>query len=537
MSASLRIVFLQPRRESVEVKAGDAVSLGRAPDAQVRLEAAQVSSRHATIAGHEGRWMLIDQGSRNGTLLNGTLVAAQAPCELRQGDEITIHPFRFRVDLGAAGGSSTMVTVQADERAGQVRKIEDSEIETMAGRRLRLLIDSASMLQAAQDIPTLAQSATQALLQGTGFARALLLRGTEPAMEIVASAMREPSKDAPRLSRSLLRAAAEGKPVCLEDSNLNMAESIVGSGVTAALCIPLMIGESVEGFVYLDSVGGARPGEDAAAFATALARFVALGLGDHRRRELAQRQRALEEELSAAHDVQRRLMPEERGSLMGWRWRLHSEPGRFVAGDIVAAGEGPQGPWAFLGDVAGKGAAAGMLMASIQAHLASDLARGCPLVEAMNRVNDYVRKHRGGAEFATLFAVRLSADGRKFEAVDAGHGLAARVGAGQAAQQLQCEGGPPLGVADFPYESSTFDLAPSERIVLFSDGVNEQRSAAGQELGIERVLATLQHAGDVEIDVEGLIGTLRGHAAGIPYADDVSVIGLSFEGLSDATRA
>ncbi|MFM7808386.1 MAG: PP2C family protein-serine/threonine phosphatase, partial [Planctomycetota bacterium] len=154
-----------------------------------------------------------------------------------------------------------------------------------------------------------------------------------------------------------------------------------------------------------------------------------------------------------------------------------------------------------------------------------------------NRVNDYVRKHRGGAEFATLFAVQFSADGTRFEAVDAGHGLAARVGAGQAAQQLQCEGGPPLGVADFPYESSTFELAPTERVVLFSDGVNEQRSAAGEELGIERVLSTLQAEGDVEIDVEGLIGTLRGHAAGIPYADDVSVIGLSFEGLSDATRS
>jgi hypothetical protein len=481
--------------------------------------------------------MLVDQGSRNGTLLNGTLVAAQAPCELRNGDEVTIHPFRLRVDLGGPAASSTLAAVQADERAGQVRKIEDSEIESMAGRRLRLLIDSASMLQAAQDIPALAQSAAQALMQGTGFSRALVLRGSESAMEIVASAMRDPSQDAPRLSRSLLRAAAEGKPVCLEDSNLNMAESIVGSGVTAALCIPLLIGESVEGFAYMDSVGGARPGADAAAFAMALARFVALGMGDHRRRELADRQRALEEELSAAHDVQRRLMPGERGALMGWRWRLHSEPGRFVAGDIVAAGEGPEGPWAFLGDVAGKGAAAGMLMASIQAHLASDLARGCPLVEAMNRVNDYVRRHRGGAEFATLFAVQFSADGTRFEAVDAGHGLAARVGAGRGAQQLQCEGGPPLGVADFPYESSRFELAPSERLVLFSDGVNEQRSAAGEELGIERALATLQADGDVEVDVEGLMGTLRGHAAGIPYADDVSVIGLSFEGVSDATQA
>jgi len=393
------------------------------------------------------------------------------------------------------------------------------------------------MLQAARDIPALAEAASQALLQGTGFARALVLRGSEQAMEVVASASRDASRDAPRVSRSLLRAAAEGRPVCLEDSNLNMAESIVGSGVTAALCIPLLIGESVEGFVYLDSVGGARPGEDAAAFATALARFVALGLGDHRRRELADRQRALEEELSAAHDVQRRLMPAERGSMMGWRWRLHSEPGRFVAGDIVAAGEGPSGPWAFLGDVAGKGAAAGMLMASVQAHLASDLARGCQLTEAMDRVNAYVRRHRSGSEFATLFAVQFDCAGAGFEAVDAGHGLAARAGAGQPGRQLSCEGGPPLGVADFPYEKSSFDLAAGERVVLFSDGVNEQRSAAGVELGIERALATLQASGDVEVDVESMLGTLRGHAAGVPFADDVSVIALSHEGGSDVTRA
>lgn len=537
MSGSLRMVFLQPRRDTVEVKPGEAVSIGRAPEAKVRLEAAQVSSRHASIEGYDGRWMLIDQGSRNGTLLNGTLVAAHAPCELRHGDEVTIHPFKFRLDLGAPGGASTIAAVQADDRSAQVRAIEESEMDSMAGRRLRLLIDSASALQAAKDIPTLAESGVRALLQGTGFARALVLRGSEQAMEVVASSVRDEHGDAPRVSRSLLRAASAGRPVCLEDSNLNMAESIVGSGVTAALCIPLMVGESVEGFVYLDSVGGARPGEDAAAFATALARFVALGLGDLRRRELADRQRSLEEELSAAHDVQRRLMPDVRGTMMGWRWRLHSEPGRFVAGDIVGAGESPEGPWAFLGDVAGKGAAAGMLMASIQAHLASDLARGCPIVEAMNRCNDYVRRHRGGAEFATLFAVRLSPDGTRVEMVDAGHGLAACAGAGQAGRQLQADGGPPLGISEFPYESSTLQLKPGERLTLFSDGVNEQRSAAGQELGIERVLGTLRSEGDVEVDVESMIGTLRGHAAGVPYADDVSVLGLAFEGDAGQTRA
>jgi serine phosphatase RsbU (regulator of sigma subunit) len=148
-----------------------------------------------------------------------------------------------------------------------------------------------------------------------------------------------------------------------------------------------------------------------------------------------------------------------------------------------------------------------------------------------------VRKHRAGSEFATLFAVKLAADGTHAEVVDAGHGLVARAGTGRPGEQLHCEGGPPLGVADFPYERSIVQLAPGDRLVLFSDGVNEQRSAAGEELGIERALATLQSGADVELDVESMIGTLRAHAAGVPFADDVSVIGLTFEGASDATRA
>jgi serine phosphatase RsbU (regulator of sigma subunit) len=229
-------------------------------------------------------------------------------------------------------------------------------------------------------------------------------------------------------------------------------------------------------------------------------------------------------------------MPADRGMMSGWRWRLHSEPGRVVAGDIVGAGESEAGPWVFLGDVAGKGAAAGMLMASIQAHLASDLARGCSVLESVTRVNDYVRRHRGDSEFATLFAMRLSADGSKAEMVDAGHGLAALAGAGQAAVRIECEGGPPLGIADFPYESTTMSLQPGQRLVLFSDGVNEQRSAAGEELGVDRVIGSLQPAGDVETDVESMMGLLRGHSKGVPFADDVSVISLTWDG-ADLTRA
>ena len=532
----LRIAFLQPQRDAVELKPGSCVSIGRAPDAGLRLEAAQVSSRHATIEDHDGRWTLIDQGSRNGTLLNGSMIGPQVPCELRHGDEISIHPFRLRMDLGGPARMTTMANLSGEEGTANVRAIAESELESMAGRRLRLLIDSAAEMGGAATVPELSTAAARALLQGTGFRRAMVLRGGEGALEVLASETATPGRDEQRVSRSLLRAASAGKPVRLEDSNLSMAESIVGAGVTAAMCIPLLVGESIEAFVYLDSVGGARPGEDAAAFAVGLGRFLSMGLGEVRRRELVDRQRSLEAELSAAHGVQRRLMPADRGTMDGWRWRLHSEPGRVVAGDIVGAGESPAGPWVFLGDVAGKGAAAGMLMASIQAHLASDLTRGIGLVESVSRVNEYVRRHRGDSEFATLFAVRLAPDGSSAEMVDVGHGLAALAGGGEAARRIEAEGGPPLGVADFPYESTRLALSRGHRIVLFSDGVNEQRSAAGEELGVDRVNASLEPGGDVETDVESMMGLLRGHAKGVPFADDVSVISLSFDG-ADMTRA
>jgi serine phosphatase RsbU (regulator of sigma subunit) len=537
VSDNLRISFVGMQRDDVVLKAGESATIGRAPDARLRLDAAQVSSRHASVMGVDGRWMLVDQGSRNGTLLNGTLVPAQVPCELAHGDVVQIHPFQMRMDLGRKSAASLTTLTAEDDRAN-VRAIDPAELESLAGRRLQLLIDSASMLHGAADLQALCAGAVEGLLAGTGFGRVLLLRiAPGGAVEVLASRQRDPSADPPRVSRSLLRAAGEGRAVRLEESNLNMAESIVGAGVTAAMCIPLMVGETIEGFAYLDSVGGARPGEDAAAFAQAFARFLAMGLGDIRRQELTERKRSLEKELAGAHDVQRRLMPEERGALAGWRWRLHSEPGQFVAGDIVGAGESDVGPWVFLGDVAGKGAAAGMLMACIQAHLSCDLGRGLPLRECVDRVNAYVIRHRGGAEFATLMAARLAPDGSSVELVDAGHGLAAVQPGQGVAKLVQADGGPPLGVADVPYDSTHIQLGSDDRLLMFSDGLNEQRGPDGNDLGIERVVSTLRVDGDVDLDVESLVALLRAHAAGLPYTDDVSLISLTFDGISDATAS
>ena len=116
--------------------------------------------------------------------------------------------------------------------------------------------------------------------------------------------------------------------------------------------------------------------------------------------------------------------------------------------------------------------------------------------------------------------------------VDAGHAMGAIVRAGAPATILECMGGPPIGVLDESYSFSEFELQPSDRILIFSDGVCEQRNADGDELGLQRVLDCVAHSQDEHDDVERVMNLLRTHAAGAPFTDDVSVASLRFA-LSD----
>ena len=107
---------------------------------------------------------------------------------------------------------------------------------------------------------------------------------------------------------------------------------------------------------------------------------------------------------------------------------------------------------------------------------------------------------------------------------------------GASPEALTVEGGPPIGVLQEPYASSRLEIPAGHRLLLFSDGVNEQRGPSGEQLGMERIMEFLATADGVDVDVEGLLGVLRGHSAGLPLADDVSLISLQFEDAT-TTRA
>jgi hypothetical protein len=71
------------------------LALGRDPACEVVLSDPTVSRRHAQLHFRDGRWILQDLGSRNGTIVNGVRVGR---CELRPGDELRVGAQRLTVD-------------------------------------------------------------------------------------------------------------------------------------------------------------------------------------------------------------------------------------------------------------------------------------------------------------------------------------------------------------------------------------------------------------------------------------------------------
>jgi pSer/pThr/pTyr-binding forkhead associated (FHA) protein len=81
----------------------DDASVGRGEGQRVFVQHGSVSQRHAKLWCEE-RWFVQDVGSRNGSALNGTPIAADAPYELREGDEVAFGAVRFRFDVKTPGG-------------------------------------------------------------------------------------------------------------------------------------------------------------------------------------------------------------------------------------------------------------------------------------------------------------------------------------------------------------------------------------------------------------------------------------------------
>lgn len=558
-----------PSLEPLVIRPGSVVVLGRSAQCGLVLPDEGVSRRHAQISHAGQQWFVTDLGSRHGTFVNAVQLATDAPAPLRHGDLLVIGPWTLRVrlrdhDESASAYSTTLADRFSHER---VERVAERELAAITRNRLNLLIEVAAAVAGSTDAGTLSRMIARAAVRGTGFPRAAVLHAEGPGAAVRAACVvggdgsdldaGDPGgstaggpTDSGSFSRSLLDAARGGEVVRLTSDGPGLnpagAESVMRLGIQTALCAPVPIGQTVGAFLYLDAragerapdLGSGRPAatvqNDAAAYLSALAKMYGLALGNIARQELERRQRELERDLTAAREAQRLIMPPESGSVGPVRYAMRCLSGRHVAGDlfdVVPLSGGRVG--VFLGDVAGKGIGAAILMATAQTHLHLSLRAGLDAAAAVRAVNDHLCSHVAENRFVSLWLGVFDPSDRSVTYVDAGHGhWVVRPGDGRAAAKIECDaGGIPLGIeCGHAYTAGRLVLDTGARVVVFSDGVVEQPGDGGEQFQIERVVSALATTGGPDDDVRALFDavlTYAGPGGATALADDTTAASVS----------
>lgn len=238
------------------------------------------------------------------------------------------------------------------------------------------------------------------------------------------------------------------------------------------------------------------------------------------------------DELEIGRIVQRALLPGENPLLDGWEIWLYTQPANEVGGDLVdylALAENRLG--LALGDVAGKGLGAALLMARLQATLRA-LAPDTPsLAELGRRMNTIICRDGMANRFATLLYVELESGSGAVRLLNAGHMPPLILSAG--AVETLPPVAPCLGIlAAASFTEQEVEMAPGGLFLAYSDGVSEARGEQGDFFGEERLRGLLPGLQGCSAEEAGrrLLVEVERFTGRAPRSDDLSLMVLRREG-------
>lgn len=480
-------------------------TIGRSRENDVFLPDQWLSRHHAEVRSRGTGYVLVDLGSKNGTLLNGTRLAGEQA--LREGDLITLGEHRLTFSHAVSDETDDDIEpigtriFPAKEISDVVTKpVEDPGELVRQNRLLRTLSQAASDLLIHRSLDELFERILELLMEAVPAERAaiLIVEVASPHPIIKASKSRA-GAPITKVSRSIARRALEERvslllPNLLEDQAFKTQDSILTSGIRSALCAPLWFtGESADrdaviGLVYMDSMQRSHSfTEDDVRVVTAVANIAAVQIENARLLEENIEKRQLEDDMRKAAEIQQRLLPGKPPDVPGYDVAGSNHPCRTVGGDYFDyLLLNPDRLYLALGDVSGKGTGAALLMTVLRAAVRAHWTEFEP-AEAVGRINRTVCQNIPDGKFATFAMARLEPSTGELIYVNAGHNPPILARADGRLEELT-EGGMVLGMFDpVPYVHGCARLEKGDTLVIFSDGVSETWDKAGEEYGEARL--------------------------------------------------
>ncbi len=523
----------------------DSVLVGRSSRLDLTLPDRALSRQHARIFCIDGRWFVEDLGSRNGTFVNQ--VRLEGPKEIQLGDRVNLGSCSLQLG-GKGSGSQTTSSVgsshtlyrSAAEIASQDLSVEasdagDDKAVLRLAERLRTLNEVHRALDQSIELEELLElildRAFDHLRPQEGV---IFLKGSDGRVYRAASRTVHGTTASPLESHSLFEEVMEKGQAALVldaavDQRFNQAASLISAGIRSLVAAPLLDPNGAMGMILLSSSLAIRQfTEEDMELLASLASVAAMRIRNTRlAAEAAERQR-LEQEVSLARHIQVALLPKSIPQPAGYVIHGGNIPSRGVSGDFYKVIERVEGRECavLLADVSGKGIAASLLTASLEALSAAPIEEGSDPDAVFSGVSRMLFARTPPEKYATAFLAFLDVVSGTIRYVNAGHNPGLVVRSNGETVWLKSTG-PPLGLLPVAsFSAAEVQLEPGSTFIVYTDGITEAENPEEEEFGGDRLLEVgVRHrdaplpdlAAAVEREVEDFV-------CGVPFADDRTLV-------------
>jgi serine phosphatase RsbU (regulator of sigma subunit) len=532
-----------PNEGAVIPLEGERFVLGRNPDCGIVIPVTSVSREHAQILRLQGRYFIEDKQSRNGTFVNNQAINARTA--LKNNDRIRICDF-----IAAFLDQNPQAEEDDEESEGpstveaMLNHTSHLLLETQPLEKLRLLIDITNNLSKTLELQTLLPKIADSLFQVFRQAdRCFLIQSEgDKLMPRVVKARRAADESNARFSKSIVRRCLHDAQAFLSDDasrddRIQLSQSVVDFRIRSVMCAPMCRADGKAfGVIQLDTQDRSKKfTQEDLKLLCGVGNQASIALENARLLEETVSQERIKRDLQLAQNVQLSFLPRNPPTLAGYEFFGFYEAAREVGGDYYGYIPLSGGKMAVaIGDVAGKGVAASLLMAKVSSDIRFSLLHESETHKGMAHLNNLLYEFTSQMDrFVTVAAVVIDPSTHVATMVSGGHPspLLYRPATNELVPAMAREvGGPPLGMIDgLEFDSCQITLNAGETLILYTDGLDESMNTRGEKFnieGIERVIKSCGKAGPKEL-VERLVAAIKQHAAGRDPHDDLTVVAVS----------
>ncbi len=523
----------------------DRITLGRSSACELAYpDDSGLSRQHMCFQRAGERWEVQDLGSKNGTLFNGKRL--EQPVTFSWGDQVVAGHLTIEFaghDRTAPIPRENVVFVEAPESANKSTTTVAASLESLIGQsgvdelhqsmiqvnpQMQALIRAGRELVGYRPLNELFEVIMDLAMGAVLAARGVLM--TLENGELVVRAARGAGFKISKTVRD--RVLKDKTSLLVRDTQLDQAlreqQSIVQNKVRGMIAVPLQTNERVIGLIYVDTPDLIREfTREDLGLLTVMANVAAIRIEHARLNEIEVTERAMAQELEQAAHIQMGLLPSKSPDVPGMDIAAGTLPCRTVGGDYYDYLPFPDGRIGVLiGDVAGKGMPASLLMTSLQARVKVLFEDGDELAKKMNRLNKHTVANCPDNRFITFFMTVVDPKTGELVYSNAGHNPPLLVRANGAVEQLK-GGGIILGILPIAmYQDFRIRMDPGDTLVLYSDGVTEAANPTDVDFGEDRLgelVASMRGRPASEV-VAAVQTAVANFSEGAPQADDITVV-------------